>query len=166
MQSATTFLCVLAPLVLSAAPRPVPEISRYGSIPLYFEKNTGQADHSTLFTARSAGVSFALQQNGAALSLAGADNPARIHLEFVKSNPRVAINPEDPLEGHTNYYFGDDPNRWITGVPQFGRVRYQHLSWRRFGVARQRAATGIRPRFATGRGPGTRSSSVHWRRCD
>jgi len=127
MQSATTFLCVLAPLVLSAAPRPVPEISRYGSIPLYFEKNTGQADHSTLFTARSAGVSFALQQNGAALSLAGADNPARIHLEFVKSNPRVAINPEDPLEGHTNYYFGDDPNRWITGVPQFGRVRYRSI---------------------------------------
>ena len=127
MKSATKLLCLLAPLVLSAASKPVPEIFRYGSTSLYFEKNMGQADRDILFTARSAGVSFGLQQNGAALTLAGAGNAAKIHLEFVKSNPHAAIHPEGPLEGHTNYYFGSDPNRWITGVPQFDRVRYNNM---------------------------------------
>ncbi len=124
MQKATTFFLVLVPLVSSAAPRPVSDGSRYGSIPLYFEKNTGQADPGTLYTAHSAGISFALQQNGAALTFAGPADAARIHLEFLKTNRQVIISPEDPLGGHTNYYLNDDPSRWVAGVPQFGRVRY------------------------------------------
>ncbi len=121
------FFFLLAPLVSSAVPNSVPQASPYGSVPAYFEKNLGQTSRDALFTARGAGFSLALQKHGATLAFAGAGEPARIQLEFVHPNPEVAATPENPLEGHTNYYLGSDPKAWITGVPQFGRIRYTSI---------------------------------------
>jgi sugar lactone lactonase YvrE len=118
---------VLAALVLSAAPGPVRVASEYGRIPARFDANLGQAGRNTLFTARGAGYSLALKKNGATLSLTGARGPAHVSLELVKANARTTVTPEEPLGGQSNYYFGDNPKRWITGVPQFARVRYRDV---------------------------------------
>jgi hypothetical protein len=121
------FAFALAPLGLFAGSSPVRAAPEYGRIPAYFEKNLGQSASNTLFTARGEGYSLALQQNGAALTLAGPYGKARVGLELVKANGGATVAAEDPLPGHSNYYIGNDPKRWITGVPQFGQVRYRSV---------------------------------------
>ena len=33
----------------------------------------------------------------------------------------------DPKESYTNYILGNDPARWLTRIPNFGRVKYQNI---------------------------------------
>ena len=35
--------------------------------------------------------------------------------------------PRDPRETHVNYLLGNRPERWITDVPTFGRIRYPEI---------------------------------------
>lgn len=118
------FAFVLAPLVLSAAPVPARIASDYGRVPVYFEQYSGQATSSTLFVSRGAGYSLALTKSGATLSLAGAHT---LRLELIKTSKATTASGEERLEGHSNYYFGNDPQKWITGIPQFGQVRYKNV---------------------------------------
>ena len=51
----------------------------------------------------------------------------QVVLDFAGGGSRAEITPEGALEGHSNYYFGSDPRRWIENVPQFRRVRYRDV---------------------------------------
>jgi len=95
----------------------------YGQIPVYFEKNLGQADTTALYTSHGAGCSVALTRKGARLSV----SHKQVTLDFIGASARAVVTPEEPLAGHSNYYFGNDPRRWVENVPQFSRVRYRGL---------------------------------------
>jgi hypothetical protein len=94
---------------------------KFASLPLRFEENRGQADASVRFVARSAGYTALLSDSGITVAHGGA---VRIAFEGGKA---ASISPAEPLVTRSNYFIGNDPARWRTDVPNFGRVRYSAL---------------------------------------
>ena len=50
-----------------------------------------------------------------------------LRLGFVGANPKPLIEGLEPLGGHSNYFLGNDPAKWRTGIPHYGRVRVKDL---------------------------------------
>ncbi len=100
---------------------------KYGKIPLWFEKNLGQADRAALFTARSQGYAVALTQSGALMSLHGGGETRVLSLQMDGARPEAEPVGEELRAGHSNYYVGADRRRWIENVPHFGSVRFPNI---------------------------------------
>jgi hypothetical protein len=120
----------------------------YGKLPLRFEANEGQTDARARFLARGPGYTLFLTPSEAVLALAKSDTRANsphggrkataataepttaravLRLEMAGANPRPAIVQEDELPGKSNYFIGNDPVKWRTNVPAYGRVRYRDI---------------------------------------
>lgn len=111
-------------------PSGTPGPSALGRLPLAFEPNVGQADPSAGFVSHGAGYTLALSPTRAVLGLRGTaktDDPTVLAVQLVGANANAPAAALDRLAGVSNYFFGNDPNRWHTGVPNFGRVSYQNV---------------------------------------
>jgi hypothetical protein len=127
----------------------------YGKLPLSFEVNRGQAPASVRFISRGRGSSLYLTsdeallvlktpspqntqnqlktspsedaQHGSAGASAKSTGPETITLDMklLGSNRKADIEPSDQLPGVSNYFIGNDPSKWQTGVPTYGRVTYR-----------------------------------------
>jgi len=117
----------------SEAPAGVnPQIAgEYGRLPLRFEANEGQTDGQVKFLARGSGFSLFLTGRDAVLSLRkpGKDSATTDVVRMVLSGANAETEPEglERLPGTVNYVLGNDPARWHTNVPNYGRVRYGHV---------------------------------------
>ncbi|MGH2989178.1 MAG: SBBP repeat-containing protein [Solirubrobacterales bacterium] len=124
-------ICVLAlGALLAAAVRsqetPGGEPGLQASIaeaPLAFEPNAARTDPEVEYLAHSvAGGSLYLTPREAVLSLPqGKDRSRTLSLGFPGADPRGL----EELPGKANSFIGDDPSRWRSGIPTFGRVRYE-----------------------------------------
>lgn len=111
----------------------------YGAVPLHFEPNRGQSDPRVEYLAHGRGFGLYLTGTGATLVLgAPAGAPARgsrrtppdscpqasstIRLSLEGGNATPAVIGLDRLAGTSSYFLGNDPSRWITAIPTFGRV--------------------------------------------
>ena len=121
--------------------------SLLAGLPLIFEPNQGQghldpADARAKFVARGSRYSIFLGSEGAILSLASQGQPKRkpgkrddpsqvrvtsIEMKLAGANPNPNMRALEPLPGRTNYFIGNDPAKWRTGVPQFARVSYEDV---------------------------------------
>jgi hypothetical protein len=117
----------------------------YGRIPLSFEANRGQTDASVNFLARGAGYALFLKPAEATLVLRdegrAAEHPSRagartptahpqskvLRMKVVGADASVAAEGLEELAGKANYLVGDDPSKWRTDVPTYGRVRYAEV---------------------------------------
>jgi hypothetical protein len=88
--------------------------------PLNFEANVGQAQSAAQFLAHGPAYSVSLNSDGATLASDG----SALRLHVVGSRDSVAPVAEQPLSGVVNYYVGNDPKNWLTGIKTYGRVRY------------------------------------------
>ena len=119
--------------------------ARYGKLPMRFEQNTGQFDEQVRFVARGGGATLFLTDLGATLSLrAPQREPASPRLPHERMEPTrdepgepdtvlrmkvaggrtVTPRAEQRLVTISNYFIGNDPSKWRTDVPNFGRVVY------------------------------------------
>jgi hypothetical protein len=111
----------------SAAARNVRLDPQFGRTPLAFEENRGQTDSSVRFLAREPGFLLFLTDREAVVKLSpshgSASGPTSLRMAFESGSggPPVGI---DPLPQASNYFVGNDPSRWRTGVPSFRTVRY------------------------------------------
>ena len=119
----------------------------YGNLPLSFEANQGQSEEPVKFLARGPGYSLFLTPTEAVLSLrapalqkpsaaghaatATRDNPdepakraAVVRMRFVGGNTRPQLTGLEPQPAKSNYFIGDDPQRWQRDVPNYARVKY------------------------------------------
>ena len=109
--------------------------ARYGTLPLAFEVNAGQADAGARFVAHGGGFALALAPDAFTLAVRGQQPAASsgdatetaIRFAFAGANPRPALMSEQPLPGMANYLVGNDPAQWHTNVPTSARVRYTGL---------------------------------------
>ncbi|HST13211.1 MAG TPA: hypothetical protein VLL05_22730, partial [Terriglobales bacterium] len=118
--------------------------SSFGNLPLSFEPNLGQTDPQVKFTARGNGYQLFLTPAKAVMSLASprktdprsdADHgttPSEVRssvvqMEFVGAQGQPEISPSVLLPGVSNYFIGDDPHRWATGVPHYAQVNYRDV---------------------------------------
>jgi hypothetical protein len=95
----------------------------YSKIPVGFEKNEGQFAPEVQFTVRNPGFTLALTQNEAWMTVDG----AAVSLRFLGGSAEAKLAGLEPLAGVSNYLIGNDPSRWRTGIPQFGKVIYTGL---------------------------------------
>jgi hypothetical protein len=102
----------------------------YGQLPLSFEANRGQAGGEVNFLARGAGYMLALSPAEAVFALTPKSKespPALLRMNLVGADGRADVEGLEELEGKVNYLTGNDPAKWRTGIPTFGRVRYAEV---------------------------------------
>jgi len=105
---------------------------RYGDLPLSFEANQGQADHQVRFLSRGSGYTFFLAPSEAVLAFSkdshGMNSHAPVlHLRLEGSNADPRVSGVDQLPGVSNYFIGQDPQRWRTSVPTYRKVAYEDV---------------------------------------
>lgn len=109
-----------------------------GQLPLIFEPNQGQAESSVKFLAHGSGYSLYLDPTGALLSMQTVRPASSAHNEIIRgvesvrmtlvgANLAAAVAGSDLLPGKSNYFIGNDPKQWHTGIPQFAGVHYKNV---------------------------------------
>jgi hypothetical protein len=100
-------------------------VDGYGKLPLAFEANGGQAPEQVKFLARGPGYEVFLTGNEAvlALSKSAGGAGAALHMKLAGANP-APVTGEDALPGKSNYFIGNDPRKWRSNLPNYGKVRY------------------------------------------
>ncbi|MGD0743650.1 MAG: immunoglobulin domain-containing protein [Verrucomicrobiota bacterium] len=99
-----------------------------GGMPLFFEANRGQADHSVQFIARGRDSQFLILPAEAQIVLRQKTAaPSPVRMQFMDANPRAQIRGDAELPGKINYLTGNDPAQWRTGVPLFAKVRVDEI---------------------------------------
>jgi N-acetylneuraminic acid mutarotase len=118
----------------------------YRGLPLSFESNQGQADRTTRFLAHGAGYSIVFKDREALLLLSGkrsmreqphqpgmfpsasgqAADTKNDTIKMRLSGPTGGLQPigEARQPGTVNYFFGNHPGDWKTGIPTYEKVRY------------------------------------------
>ena len=115
----------------------------YGKLPLSFELNRGQADERVKFQSRGSGYSLFLTSTEALMLLRKnessrpsgiADSEATlpqkmsvVRTRLLGANPSAQIAGEDELPGKSNYFIGNDANKWRTDVPNYQAVRFHDI---------------------------------------
>ncbi|HEU0040269.1 MAG TPA: SBBP repeat-containing protein, partial [Verrucomicrobiae bacterium] len=128
-------------------------VPQLASLPFYFEANRGQAGQAVQFLARGQSSQFFVSPTEAFLSLqspvardkttltplpghasrvtrhssAASVSSCAVRMKFVGANPRARVTGEGELPGKINYFIGNDPARWHTGVSTFTRVRVEEI---------------------------------------
>jgi Beta-propeller repeat len=119
----------------------------FGSLPLHFEANRGQAGAEVGYLGRGPGYEVYLTPLEAVLALgrrvaddadagtartgASAPHPRRsgatetslLKVRLVAARAQAALHGQEELPGKANYFAGNDPSRWLTNVPLYAKVR-------------------------------------------
>jgi hypothetical protein len=118
----------------------------FGSLPLSFEQNQGQADSQVRFLSRRAGFSAFFKENEADFVLArqstgrestsqalvrenagqhgGPSTADLLRMRLLNANSATTLSGTDRLPGAVNYFVGSDPANWHTGLPTFAQLKY------------------------------------------
>ncbi|MGA3028881.1 MAG: SBBP repeat-containing protein [Bryobacteraceae bacterium] len=117
--------------------------SGYGKLPLAFEPNMGQTDARVRFLARSGGMTAFFTDTGTAMVLsrsrqaktpdgpgwrrapAGEVEQAVVRMKLEGAAQARQVSGVDKLPGISNYFIGNDPAKWRTDVPHYGRIQYE-----------------------------------------
>ena len=102
-------------------------LEAYGKLSLSFEANQGQTDDQAKFLSRGSGYTLFLTPREAVLSLSQPDAHAVLRMQLLGANPDPQVVGLDELPGRVNYFIGNDPQNWRTGIPTYTRVRYQDV---------------------------------------
>src|ERR1700722_10100757 len=135
----------------ASTPAPHPS-GAYGDLPLSFEANRGQADSQVKYMARGRGYTLFLtpketvlalrhalpaakqknEANAAAVprglkheTVQWAEDVVRFKLAGASANPKM--EGVEKLPGISNYYIGNDPSRWQSGIPNYRKVVYREV---------------------------------------
>lgn len=119
----------------------------YGKLPLSFEENMGQTAQEVRYISHGAGYELFLTPQEAVLALrtpvsrdlsplhrfktlraireaARTRRMTAVRIQFEGANPATQISATDKLLKKTNYFIGNDPQKWRTDVASYARVRY------------------------------------------
>jgi len=133
-------------------------LSGYGSLPMIFEPNVGQAPVGVQYVAQGNAYAIALAENGATLKLASRTTPisaplghtyrvsevsrsSTLRLSLVNANRHPRLKPQRPQESYSNYFVGNDPSHWHRHVANFAAVSYDNaypgIDWVLYGNPQQ-----------------------------
>jgi uncharacterized protein (TIGR03437 family) len=95
----------------------------HGSAALSFEANVGQSDPRVQFLSRGNGATLFLTSTEAVLRT-GQDV---FRMKLAGANPASKAEGAEPRIATSNYFIGNDPAKWRTGVANYGRVRFSEV---------------------------------------
>lgn len=111
----------------------------FGKIPLYFIPNKGQVDERVKFYAKTSRFALWMTKKGLVFdSVRQAEvthsphSPGSLHrdvarLIFLDSNPDPGMMPVEMTPHNVNYFKGNDPSKWQTGIPTSRAVLYSNI---------------------------------------
>jgi len=104
----------------------------YARLDLSFEPNQGQANSSARFLSRGQGFGVFLTSSGPWLALQRTNeeqepSSAWVRMRFAGANPDPVIRGIEPRPGRSNYLIGNEPSRWRTQIPHYGKVQYRDV---------------------------------------
>jgi hypothetical protein len=106
----------------------------FGRLPLHFEAH----EDENAFLSRGQGYTLVLRPFEALLSLrtsAGGSQPDEaakpapklVHMQLQGGASAPHVEGLTPLRGKVNYLLGNDPAKWRTGIPTYGKVHYRDV---------------------------------------
>jgi uncharacterized protein (TIGR03437 family) len=95
----------------------------YGKLPLSFEANQGQTDGRVQFLSRGRNQTLFLTSTEAVLR----SKQEVFRMKLAGSNPASKAEGAEPQIARSNYFTGNDPAKWRTGIPNYGRVRFSDV---------------------------------------
>ncbi len=98
----------------------------FGRLPLSFEANRGQCDGPADFIARGPGYSLFLSATDATMAL-GRNESWWLRMRLKGANRAANVEGLEEAPGKSHYLLNRDPRRWLTGVSQFRKVRYESV---------------------------------------
>jgi Beta-propeller repeat len=121
------------------------EAAEYFGLPLHFEPNLGQSPNYVRFIARTGSYAVLIDASGATIVLPDRTHddaaspveslmpqvrarpsgspPGLVRIDFVGANRKMLFEPSDRMAARVNYFVGNDPKRWRTDVPIYGKLR-------------------------------------------
>jgi concanavalin A-like lectin/glucanase superfamily protein/beta-propeller repeat-containing protein len=110
----------------AVSPVPMPEV--YGRLPLSFEANQGQVDRSVRFLSRGLGYTLFLTSTEAVLRLSRQGQETSIvGVRLAGGNGHPHVIGVGPQTATSNYFIGNDPRGWHTGVAHYAEVLMQSV---------------------------------------
>ena len=95
----------------------------YGKLPLTFEANQGQTDAQVQFMSMRHGRTLFLTSTEAVLRT----GPNVFRMKLAGANPSSKAEGAEPRIARSNYFIGNDPEKWRISVPNYGRVRFAEV---------------------------------------
>ncbi|MBK9709621.1 MAG: SBBP repeat-containing protein [Acidobacteria bacterium] len=125
----------------------VSPVSRYTRLPMHFEENQGQADPAVRYIARGHGYQVFLTSEEAVLNLERSEcgkgndgcskadgsidsnrtRSGRLRFKLHNNNNSTessSLRATGKLKTISNYFIGNDPEKWHTSIPNYSRVEY------------------------------------------
>ncbi len=104
-------------------------LGNYGKLPLSFEENRGQADAHVKFLSQGNGYTLLLTPGAVELNLAQPqrNQHAALKMSFPGAQLPSRVSGDGRQSTISSYFVGNDPAKWVTGAPNYARVRYQAL---------------------------------------
>jgi len=96
-------------------------------LPLSFIPNQGQADPAVLFQVKAEGHTIFFTNKDVVLVTDSAGTPVVFSTTVAGANPAAAVVGVDPLPGTANFFIGNDPSSWQTGLATYGGVEYNNI---------------------------------------
>jgi uncharacterized protein (TIGR03437 family) len=135
-----TIFLTLLPIIARPATPVSPRTAKPGAdkarlkmaqVPLGFESNQGQTDRAVKFFSRGAGYALFLTPTEAVFKLrptapAGKE-PSVLRMKLLGADGTAKISGAAQQPGTANYFVGNDPNKWRTGVPTYERVNFRGI---------------------------------------
>ena len=107
-------LTLTFPALLTAA-------TAVSKLPLYFEPNRGQTDPSVSYLANIGDTRLFITRD--AIVFAPSGRAPIIRMRTLNALRTAKDQPIERLPGVSNYLIGKDASHWITGVPQFAKLK-------------------------------------------
>lgn len=95
--------------------------------PLAFEPNHGQTSSQVRWISKTADRTFFLTADEAVMLLTGGGKTSTVRMKVVGSNPAASTEGLEKLGSTSNYFLGNNPSDWHTGVPRYAKVRYNDV---------------------------------------
>ena len=103
-------------------------LEEYGKIPLSFEQNLGQTDSQVKFLSRGSGYTIFFTPDDVVMSLRSTSEDSSnqyitIEMSLIGVNP-AQITGLEKQAGISNYFIGNDPQKWYTDIPNYANIKY------------------------------------------
>src|ERR1039458_1842295 len=134
------------PRAFAASPESIPRstnrpAAKLMNVPLSFEPNQGQAASTVQFLSRGSGYALFLtpgqvvlnlerQQPGSAAATGRTPEAASVdtvRMSLIGANPMANAVGLAPQPGVVSYFIGNDPKKWRSGIPTYGKVKYPQV---------------------------------------
>jgi uncharacterized protein (TIGR03437 family) len=97
------------------------------NVPLSFEPNQGQLSGAVQFLSRGSGYALFLTPGAVVLNLERQVSADTLRMSLIGANAKVGAVGLARQTGVVSYFIGNDPAKWRSGIPTYGKVEYPQI---------------------------------------